>query len=104
VKRRLFTVTWTLIFAYELGATVWALVIGQWWIAVAYGLWAVVAGGMVVMTRASFRAGWLEGRLALLQSMAEAQKRGMTSLEWLTAEAERDGIPVTQQPVEPDDG
>jgi hypothetical protein len=100
---RFFIVTWVLVFGYELVAAVWAAIVGDWASAVTFGLWAMTAGCMMLIARSSYRSGWLEGRTAMLTTMAEARKRGMTSLEWLIAEAERDGIPVTHQPVEPDD-
>ena len=47
--------------------------------------------GIVSMRRASaFRTGWLDGRVAFVHAMAEAQRRGMTPQEWLEAELVRD--------------
>lgn len=37
-----------------------------------------------------YRDGWLLGRLDMLQSVAEARKRGLTEDEWMTACVERD--------------
>lgn len=42
--------------------------------------------------RTRYSAGWIDGRLALLQSMAEAQRRGISLADWLAAEAERDAV------------
>jgi hypothetical protein len=40
--------------------------------------------------RSAMRSGWLLGRSALMQSMAEAGKRGMAFDDWCVAELERD--------------
>lgn len=40
--------------------------------------------------RLAYRHGYMEGRIALLRSMAEAQHRGMSARQWVEAEAERD--------------
>jgi hypothetical protein len=102
-RQRVFVTTWLVITGYQVGNMTWALITGEWAVALTYGLWAALAAGVPYGTHLAYRAGWLEGRIAMMLSMAEAQKRGMTSGEWLAGEAERDGIPVTRQPVEPDD-
>jgi hypothetical protein len=53
--------------------------------------------------RVSFRYGWLAGRHAMLSSMIEAQKRHLTMIQFIEAEMERDGIPVTSIEVEIED-
>jgi hypothetical protein len=52
----------------------------------------VVAGLLFVRRyrRAHYSTGWLDGRLALLLSMQEAQQRGIPVDEWVKAEARRD--------------
>lgn len=47
--------------------------------------------------RAVHNAAWLNGRIALLASMGEAQARGMHPEDWIIAEAERDGFGVEIQ-------
>lgn len=53
----------------------------------------------------AYRSGWLDGRMALLSSMREAQHRGMSIEEWADAELARDlsimGV-VPQKPPPPD--
>lgn len=55
--------------------------------------------GLLSARRAlAYRSGWMDGRAAMVQSMAEAMRRRMDLNEWLAGEAERDmatlGIPV----------
>lgn len=75
---------------------------------VAFNLWAWTGGwvhgviGTLVgaylgfsalsgMARArAYRNGWLDGRRAMVGSMAEAQRRGLSMYEWAEREAERD--------------
>lgn len=38
----------------------------------------------------AYRTGWLAGRSQMLWAMAEAQRRGMTQVEWLEGELARD--------------
>lgn len=49
--------------------------------------------------RWQYNAGWMSGRTALVRSMSEAQARGMHPVEWLVAEAERDGFRVKVTPA-----
>ena len=100
---RVFLVTWVLIVAYETAFAVWALVLGRWAVGISYAIWAVLALGFAVLPERAYRAGWLDGRIAMLASMGEAQRRGMSEAEWLVAEMERDGIPVRRLPAEPDE-
>lgn len=51
-------------------------------------------GMTMIARRRAYRAGWLDGRIAMVLSMNEAMRRGMGLVEWLQAEAERDGIEV----------
>lgn len=102
-RPRVFLVAWALIVAYETVWALWAAFTGHWLDALSFGIWATIALGMLVLPARAYRTGWLGGRLALMESMAEAQKRGMTAADWLAAEAERDGIPIRRLPVEPDE-
>lgn len=40
----------------------------------------------------AFRVGWLRGRVAMMDSLAEATRRNMSLPDWIGAELERDGI------------
>jgi hypothetical protein len=40
----------------------------------------------------SYRSGWLDGRVAMMVSMQEAQLRGMSAEEWLEGEMQRDFV------------
>jgi hypothetical protein len=58
--------------------------------------------------RSAMRSGWLLGRSALLQSMHEAQRRGLSPEEWQIAEFERDvavmrGAPIHLPRSEPEE-
>jgi hypothetical protein len=44
--------------------------------------------------REAHRTGYLHGRAKMVLSLVEAEQRGMTRLDWLAAEMERDGIPL----------
>lgn len=39
---------------------------------------------------ATYRSGWLDGRMSFVATMKEAQDRGMSPAEWLAAEFSRD--------------
>jgi len=67
---------------------------GQWLFAAAFAVWAVTLHSMVRLVTIHYWQGWMEGRLAMLASMKEAQQRGMTPQQWLMGEFERDGINV----------
>jgi hypothetical protein len=61
------------------------------------GMCAVVLGLQVgrasicgVRRAGTYRNGWLDGRTAFVTAMMEAQNRGMTPAQWLTAELQRD--------------
>jgi hypothetical protein len=46
--------------------------------------------GIVGLRRAeAYRSGWLDGRSAMLSSLAEAHRRGLTVQEWVQGEMER---------------
>jgi hypothetical protein len=47
-----------------------------------------------------YRNGWLTGRQAMLNSMAEATQRHMSMPEWIEAEMERDGFHVVHIDVD----
>jgi hypothetical protein len=49
----------------------------------------------------AFQVGWLKGRQAMLNSMAEATRRQMGLIDWVEAEMERDGFVVLRE--RPDD-
>lgn len=44
-----------------------------------------------------FQVGWLRGRHAMLNSMAEATRRRMSLLDWVEAEMERDGFVMVKE-------
>jgi len=47
--------------------------------------------GLISARRAmSYRSGWLDGRVAFVSAMSEAQRRGMSPGDWLAAELARD--------------
>lgn len=46
--------------------------------------------GSRITINASYDRGWMTGRRALFASMDEAGRRGLTMLEWIAGEAERD--------------
>jgi hypothetical protein len=48
----------------------------------------------------AYQLGWLAGRGAMLNSMAEATQRRMSLPDWITAEMERDGFVVLHEEVE----
>jgi hypothetical protein len=48
----------------------------------------------------AFQVGWIKGRHAMLDSMAEATRRHMSLPDWITAEMERDGFVVLHEEVE----
>lgn len=65
------------------------------------GLWATACGmflgGFVgssiirtVQRAGAYRNGWLRGRSAMIASLQEASRRGMSLEEWATGELERD--------------
>lgn len=68
----------------------------------------LVGVGLMSATRRamSYRSGWLDGRMAFVNSLSEAMRRDMTPDEWLAAELARDyavmGFPA--QPPPPDNG
>lgn len=70
------------------------------------GLFLLMLGFDGLMRPALFRAaynrGWMDGRIAMIASLSEAQQRRMHPMEWLIAEAERDGFTVTVH-TEPND-
>ena len=45
----------------------------------------------------TFQVGWLRGRQAMLNSMAEATRRRMGMIDWVEAEMERDGFVVLRE-------
>lgn len=55
--------------------------------------WFAGIGGLSMAARASaYRRGWLNGRQSFVESMSEAQQRGMSMREWLEREYERDTV------------
>lgn len=47
--------------------------------------------GIMTLRRATaYRSGWLQGRSAMVVALAEAQRRGMSPMEWLEGELQRD--------------
>lgn len=73
-----------------------AFVHGDYWLAGACGIAALVALLNVLVAPYAaerlFHLGWLNGRQALFESMSEAMRRDMTMPEWIVAELERDGV------------
>lgn len=54
-----------------------------------------LAGNLVVQRfhlRLTHNRAWLTGRIAIIGSLLEAQRRNMSLTDWLVAEAERDGF------------
>lgn len=45
--------------------------------------------------RSQYNSGWLNGRIAMFASLSEARQRGLHPIEWMIAEAERDGFEVS---------
>lgn len=66
---------------------------------VGFGVLLVTVGMLIGVRpwteRVNYNAGWMAGRVAFVLSMGEAQARGMHPIEWLLAEAERDGHEIT---------
>ncbi len=75
---------------------------GELWVAA----FILVLGGNMLLRpavrRDAFNDGWVRGRVAMVLSMSEAQARGMQPVDWLIAEAERDGFNVTVERGERD--
>lgn len=55
--------------------------------------------------RHAYNHGWMAGRAAMAMSLPEAMHRGLHPIEWIIAEAERDGcrVRVTYVGEEPDE-
>lgn len=71
----------------------WPLTHDTWWGVVGGVLVGLQLGrsGITSLRRANaYRSGWIAGRQAMVSAMVEAQVRGMTPSEWLTAELHRD--------------
>lgn len=49
------------------------------------------------LVKRAFQVGWLKGRQAMLNSMAEATRRQMGLVDWVEAEMERDGFVVLRE-------
>lgn len=83
-----------LLFAVTIGAMLLWEMAPPSWLTVACGLLVGVQvgrAGIVSVRRAmAYRSGWLDGRSAFVHAMAEAQRRGMSSSDWLSAELARD--------------
>ena len=64
------------------------------WLAVVAAIFVGIELGRTAILSArraqAYRSGWLAGRQQMVMAMVEAQRRGITPVEWLTAEAERD--------------
>lgn len=91
--------TWQAALTALVGMSAWLLAvladgIGSAWLGVPIGALAgcYVCWAALAWTRAAraYRDGWAEGRRAFVLSMGEAQARGLTGEEWVTAELERD--------------
>lgn len=99
-------------FAVAAGLAAWGLVL----IVVARSSWPTTVGVLLVVEGvliASFRPqlrhaynhGWMAGRAAMAMSLPEAMHRGLHPIEWIIAEAERDGcrVRVTYVGEEPEE-
>lgn len=64
---------------------------GEWWLAGVSAFGMVTTLGYLSLLGIVWRQGWLAGRAAFAGAMAEAMRRGMHPVEFLMAEAERDG-------------
>lgn len=68
-------------------------------------VWLALVGAMYVfmahVSRTSYRDGWLRGRWSMVEAIGEAQRRGLSLVEWLRAEAERDGLRIDITRVDP---
>jgi hypothetical protein len=80
------------VFAFACG--VLFVFLGGYVMAVILACEAVLLVNCVTLRRAAFRDGWLQGRAAMFQSLAEAQRRGLSPGEWIIGECERDGYRV----------
>lgn len=78
--------------AIETALAISDVIVGDYLLAVTFACVAVVFAIQPWSAANSYRHGWLQGRAALLRSQFEAQQRGLSYLEWVVAEAERDGI------------
>lgn len=79
-----------------------ALVVAAWLLTPLLTGWLLMLAAIVVgiglgrsvlltTRRASaYRSGWLDGRHAMVRALGEAAQRGMTPVDWLDAELDRD--------------
>lgn len=91
-----FVFIWQCAFAGVLGA------LGDPISAAILGVSALTTLGYLYLLRITWRLGWIQGRAAFAGAMAEAMRRGMHPIEFLIAEAERDGA-VVMVSYEPDE-
>jgi hypothetical protein len=82
-------------FTFASAAVLWLLSVallidGEYASAVTFVAVGLVLVSSVAQARAAYLHGWFAGRGAMLGSLAEAERRGLTVVDWITAEAERD--------------
>jgi hypothetical protein len=107
---------WFAVLAFDAAMFTGAVVAWALW-PVTRDTWFGILGGCLIglqigrasiggIRRASaYRAGWLNGRSAMVHALAEAQRRGMTPSEWLSGELARDYAVLGIDPLHdtPDD-
>lgn len=79
---------------------IWLATAGEWWVALAAGIYALGAAFFLRERRFWLKIGYLRGRRSTRLSMAEAGRRGMGWPEWYTGELEKDAIDLG---IKPDD-
>ena len=71
-----------------------SLVQGLYLSTVAFALLMVTNLTWPLLYRRAFFHGGMQGRAVMIESMPQAMERGMSPLDWITAEMERDGFTV----------
>jgi hypothetical protein len=93
------------LFVITLGAwIIWPHVFGTWLgvvCGIAVGLQLGRTALLGVRRQMTYRAGWVHGRGAMIASLTEALRRGMTMDEWVSREAVRD-LAMIGEHVDPD--
>lgn len=82
---------YTICAGIEVVAAIFDAVAGSWANAISaacFGFCLYMIG--VLGTRAARKWGWLDGRREMVNSIAEAARRGMALRDWMIAQAERD--------------
>jgi hypothetical protein len=75
----------------------------SWWALVAGCVVGFQLGRCAILTfrrSGAYRSGWLHGRQQMVFALAEAQRRGMTPIEWMEGELARDYAVLGVDPAE----